>query len=73
MLAHERAERIVERLRERGTVSAQELVRTLQVSPGTGSLRICRLGDLNDLITTADADEVTLDHACQAGVNVIVA
>src|SRR5580698_748333 len=35
MLAHERAEKIVERLRERGTVSAQELVRLLQVSAPT--------------------------------------
>lgn len=41
--------------------------------PGTGSLRICRVGDLNDIITTADADEVTLDHARQAGANVIMA
>jgi DeoR/GlpR family transcriptional regulator of sugar metabolism len=41
--------------------------------PGTGSLRICRVGDLNDIITTADADEVTLEHARQAGANVIMA
>ncbi|MGD0560557.1 MAG: hypothetical protein ABSA93_37015 [Streptosporangiaceae bacterium] len=38
MLAHERAEN--ERLRERGTVSAQELVRWLQVS--ASSLDRCR-------------------------------
>lgn len=35
MLPHERAEKIVERLRERGTVTAQELVRLLQVSAPT--------------------------------------
>src|SRR5579862_9027035 len=35
MLAHERAELILARLRERGTVSAQELVRMLRVSAPT--------------------------------------
>jgi DeoR/GlpR family transcriptional regulator of sugar metabolism len=41
--------------------------------PGTGSLRICRLDDINDLITTAGADENTLDRARQGGTNVILA
>jgi DeoR/GlpR family transcriptional regulator of sugar metabolism len=41
--------------------------------PGSGSLRIGRLDDLDDLITTSGADAVTLDRARQAGVNVILA
>jgi DeoR/GlpR family transcriptional regulator of sugar metabolism len=41
--------------------------------PGSGSLRICRLADLDDLITTAGADAGTLDRARQADVNVIFA
>jgi DeoR/GlpR family transcriptional regulator of sugar metabolism len=41
--------------------------------PGSGSLRYCRLDDLDDLITTEGADEPTLDRARQAGTNVIVA
>jgi DeoR/GlpR family transcriptional regulator of sugar metabolism len=41
--------------------------------PGSGSLRICRVEDLDDLITTAGADENTLDRARQAGANVILA
>jgi len=55
--------------------SADRVVLTAPASkfPGTGSLRICPLGDLSDLITTAGADEVTLDRCRQAGVNVIVA
>lgn len=40
--------------------------------PGSGSLRICRVDDLDDLITTVGADSVALDHARQAGVNVVV-
>jgi DeoR/GlpR family transcriptional regulator of sugar metabolism len=41
--------------------------------PGTGSLRICRLDDLDDLITTTGADPGTLDRARQADVNVVTA
>jgi DeoR/GlpR family transcriptional regulator of sugar metabolism len=41
--------------------------------PGSGSLRICRVEDLDDLITTAGADENSLDRARQAGANVILA
>lgn len=41
--------------------------------PGSGSLRICQLTDVHDLITTAGADEVALDRCRQAGGNVIVA
>jgi DeoR/GlpR family transcriptional regulator of sugar metabolism len=41
--------------------------------PGSGSLRICRLDDLHDLITTSGAEPGTVDRARQADVNVIVA
>jgi DeoR/GlpR family transcriptional regulator of sugar metabolism len=41
--------------------------------PGSGSLRICRLDELTDLITTSAADEGTLERARQAGTNVLVA
>jgi len=41
--------------------------------PGTGSLRICQLSDIHDLITSADADETALDRCRQAGCNVTVA
>jgi DeoR/GlpR family transcriptional regulator of sugar metabolism len=41
--------------------------------PGSGSLRICRMDDLHDLVTTPGADLSTLEHARQAGVNVIMA
>jgi DeoR/GlpR family transcriptional regulator of sugar metabolism len=41
--------------------------------PGSGSLRICRLDDLDDLITTEGADPGTLDRARQAGANVVIA
>lgn len=41
--------------------------------PGSGSLRICRLADLHDLITTESADPVTLDRARDAGLNVVTA
>jgi DeoR/GlpR family transcriptional regulator of sugar metabolism len=41
--------------------------------PGSGSLRICRLDELTDLITTSGADEGTLERARQAGTNVLVA
>lgn len=41
--------------------------------PGSGSLRICQLSDVHDLITTAGADEIALDRCRQAGGNVIVA
>jgi DeoR/GlpR family transcriptional regulator of sugar metabolism len=41
--------------------------------PGSGSLRICRLDDIDDLITTPGADESSLDLCRQAGVSVVVA
>jgi DeoR/GlpR family transcriptional regulator of sugar metabolism len=41
--------------------------------PGSGSLRICRLDDLDDLVTTPAADPVTLEHCRQGGTNVILA
>jgi DeoR/GlpR family transcriptional regulator of sugar metabolism len=55
--------------------SANRLVLTVSAAkfPGSGSLRICRLDDLNDLITTDGADEPTLERARQAGTNVILA
>jgi DeoR/GlpR family transcriptional regulator of sugar metabolism len=40
--------------------------------PGTGSLRICRLDEVDDLITTAGADESTLERCRQAGGSVVV-
>ena len=41
--------------------------------PGSGSLRICRLDDLDDLVTTAAADPVTLQRGREAGMNVTIA
>lgn len=41
--------------------------------PGTGSLRICKLDDLDDLVTNANVDEVMLERCLAAGTNVIQA
>lgn len=41
--------------------------------PGTGSLRVCSLGQLDTLITTAGADPQTLELCRQAGGKVIIA
>jgi DeoR/GlpR family transcriptional regulator of sugar metabolism len=40
--------------------------------PGSGSLRICRLDDVDDLITTPGADEASLDLCRQAGGSVVM-
>jgi DeoR/GlpR family transcriptional regulator of sugar metabolism len=41
--------------------------------PGTGSLRICKLDDLDDLITNVGGDEDVLERCLAAGTNVIQA
>ncbi|MBG6093963.1 DeoR/GlpR family DNA-binding transcription regulator [Actinomadura viridis] len=41
--------------------------------PGTGSLRLCSLADVDTLITTAGADPQTLEHCRKAGGKVLIA
>lgn len=67
---------MVEAPAKRAMVAAAQAV-TLLASPkkfpGTGSLRICRLADLDTIITTKDADRKTLTACRAAGGKVMTA
>ena len=49
------------------------LLATAAKFPGTGALRLCRLADIDTLITTEGANQATLDLCREAGREVIVA